>query len=74
MLPGICNRNPETTVLCHIRMFGHAGVSEKPHDFFGYHGCSDCHRHEKEAGYDDLLRALMTTQARVYAHFGTLNP
>ena len=73
-LPGICNRNPETTVLCHIRAFGMAGVAMKPHDFFAWHGCSACHAHEKEAGWDDLLRAMMLTQARVYAEFGTLTP
>ena len=73
-LPGICNRNPETTVLCHIRAFGVAGVAMKPHDFFAWHGCSACHAHEKESGWDDLLRAMMLTQARVYAEFGTLTP
>lgn len=74
ILPGICNRDPETTVHCHVRAFGMAGVGMKTHDFFGYHGCSACHAHEKEAGWDDLLRAMMLTQARIYAHFGTLTP
>jgi Protein of unknown function (DUF1364) len=69
-----CNRNPETTVLCHVRAFGMAGVAMKPHDFHGYHGCSECHRREKYAGWDDFLRAMMITQARVYAEFGTLTP
>jgi hypothetical protein len=73
-LEGICNRNPETTVMCHMRYFGMAGVAMKPHDFSAYHGCSDCHAHEKDAGWDELLRAMMQTQARVFAHFGTLTP
>lgn len=64
-LPG-CNRNQETTVLCHIRQKGFNGVGQKPLDFFGYHGCSECHRLEAEAGYDDLLRAMMETQTRLY--------
>lgn len=73
-LEGICNRDPQTTVHCHIRLFGIAGVAQKPHDFLGFHGCSECHRREKEAGYDDILRALMLTQCRIYAEFKTLTP
>lgn len=69
-----CNHNPETTVLCHIRMFGISGMATKPPDFLAFHGCSECHRREKEAGYDDILRALMLTQIRVYERFGTLTP
>ena len=73
-LPGICNRDPETTVLCHIRRFSGAGIAQKPHDFIAYHGCSACHAAEAEAGDDDLLHALIETQRRVYAHFGGLTP
>lgn len=69
-----CNRDPETTVLCHIRRPWLSGIASKPHDFFGYHGCSECHRREREAGDDDILRALTITQSRVYAHFGSLTP
>ena len=69
-----CNHDPDTTVLCHIRRPYVAGIASKPHDFFGYHGCFECHRRESEAGDDDILRALMLTQARVYAHFGGLTP
>ena len=74
ILPGICNRDTATTVHCHIRAFGNAGVAMKPHDFFGFHACSACHAHEKEAGWDDFLRAMMITQSRIYAEFGTLTP
>lgn len=69
-----CNHNPETTVLCHVRAFNMGGMASKPHDFFAFHGCSDCHAREKEAGWDDILRAMMLTQARVYQHFGSLTP
>lgn len=61
-----CNNNPETTVQCHIRQKGFNGWNHKPLDFFGYHGCSECHRREGETGTDDLLRAMMETQNRLY--------
>ena len=38
----------------------------KPLDIFGYHGCSECHRRESEAGSDDIQRAMMETQTRLY--------
>ncbi len=71
---GCCNHDPETTVLCHIRLFGVAGMSVKPPDFLAFHACSECHRNEKDAGFDDILRALMLTLIRVYERFGTLTP
>lgn len=69
-----CNGDASTTVLCHVRAFGWAGVAEKPHDFLAFHACSECHRRENEAGWDDILRAMGETQRRVYAEFGTLTP
>lgn len=60
-----CNHDPETTVHCHIRAFGLSGISQKPQDIHGYHGCSECHRRETEAGFEDLLRAMMITQTRL---------
>lgn len=69
-----CTHDTETTVLCHVRFYGSAGMAQKPHDFFAFHGCSECHRREKDAGWDDILRAMMETQRRVYAEFGTLTP
>jgi hypothetical protein len=38
-LPGHCNGNPETTVLCHIRRGGTAGIGMKPPSICA----SDCH-------------------------------
>lgn len=61
-----CNNNPETVVHCHTRRKGFNGWNCKPLDFFGYHGCSECHRRENEAGTDDLFRAFMETQNRLY--------
>lgn len=69
-----CNRNPETTVLCHSRRRAGAGMGQKPHDFWAYHGCSDCHANEAELTYEQLYAAILRTQYRVYAEFGTLTP
>ena len=38
-----CNHDPETTVLCHLRMAGVAGTGQKPPDLIGIHACSRCH-------------------------------
>lgn len=38
-----CNRNPETTVLCHIRRGGVAGMGQKPNDLCSVIACSACH-------------------------------
>ncbi len=43
-LAGICNHNPETVVLCHIRRGHVAGKGQKPFDLIGVVACSDCHR------------------------------
>ena len=40
---GICNRNPETTVLAHYRLAGTCGTGIKPHDQLGAWACSACH-------------------------------
>ena len=42
-LPGICNFNPETTVLAHYRMHGLSGIGMKSPDIFGAWACSACH-------------------------------
>ena len=42
-IPGVCNFNPETTVLAHIRRGGVAGMGQKPPDLCGIHACSACH-------------------------------
>lgn len=41
-IPGVCNGNPETTVLCHIRLPG-TGIGRKPPDWQAVYGCSNCH-------------------------------
>lgn len=42
-IPGICNGNPETTVLAHYRLAGTCGMGIKPHDLLGAWACSSCH-------------------------------
>lgn len=44
-IPGVCNRDPETTVLCHLNNKGlfMVGTGMKVPDIFAAFGCSDCH-------------------------------
>ena len=42
-IPGICNHNPETTILAHYRLSGTCGVGMKPIDLAGSWTCNDCH-------------------------------
>ncbi|ORL52998.1 DUF1364 domain-containing protein [Pseudomonas putida] len=42
-IPGVCNGNPETTILAHYRMAGTCGVGIKPNDLQGAWACSACH-------------------------------
>ncbi|KJV08031.1 hypothetical protein VZ94_00995 [Methylocucumis oryzae] len=39
-IPGVCNRNNETTVLAHLNG---GGVGAKKHDLFAAFACSACH-------------------------------
>ena len=44
MLPGVCNRDPATTVLCHSnRLADGKGMGLKAPDSAACFGCSDCH-------------------------------
>lgn len=74
MMSEWCNGNAETVVLCHSRRRATAGMSQKPHDFWGYHGCSGCHANEHKLEDRELYDAIRRTQYAVYAHFGTLTP
>lgn len=42
-IPGICNGDPDTTVLAHYRLPGTCGVGMKPPDEQAAHSCSACH-------------------------------
>jgi len=44
MIPGVCNRDPATTVLCHSnRLADGKGMGLKAPDSAACFGCSDCH-------------------------------
>lgn len=50
-IPGVCNRNPETTVWAHSNLGRHGkGVGLKAHDCFGCFACSACHQWLDEGG------------------------
>jgi hypothetical protein len=39
----MCNGNPETTVLAHVRQIGVSGIGLKSPDICGAWACSNCH-------------------------------
>ena len=74
-LPGVCNGDPSTTVLAHIRRGGVGGMGLKPPDLVGVWACSDCHseidrrtRHiHDDAELDGhILEALCRTLAQLH--------
>ena len=58
-IPGICNQNPETVVLCHLRMPGITGTAQKSPDPLGAWGCSDCHSYCESRLNDRDRRAFL---------------
>lgn len=65
-LVGICNFNPETTVLAHLPC-GQRGVGIKSPDNIAVFACSSCHdaidgRVKADIDWRDMLRALAETQ------------
>ena len=71
--PGVCNFDPETTGLAHVRRGGVAGVGQKPPDLCGIHSCSRCHDAldgragpQYEVSDADVLEALNRTLAVVW--------
>lgn len=68
-ISGVCNFNPETTVLAHLPC-GHKGVGMKSPDQMAVHACSNCHAfidgpRRWEVSAFDYLRSLAETQLRV---------
>ena len=51
-LPGICNHDPETVHLAHLRMAGITGVGMKAPDALGAWACSNCAK-ATENGYTE---------------------
>lgn len=67
-LPGICNFDPATTVLCHLPVM-QRGIAIKSPDLASCFGCSSCHdaidgRVPYKTDARDLLRAMTETQMR----------
>ncbi len=42
-VPGVCNNDPATTVLAHVRLAGISGMGMKAPDALGAWCCSACH-------------------------------
>lgn len=71
-IPGICSGDNAQTVGAHLRMFGSAGMGQKPDDLHMVDACAVCHAAldnrarwaDLALGYDDILRALIETQRR----------
>lgn len=55
-LPEVCNHNPETTVLAHIRLPGVSGMGTKAPDLIGAWCCSSCHDAIDRRAHMDLDR------------------
>lgn len=66
-IPGICNRNAETTILCHAPNEV-KGMGNKGDDYHAAFGCSDCHDaldQHKLSKYEEAytwLLGIMRTQ------------
>lgn len=70
---GICNHNPETTVLAHLNG---GGAGMKHHDFLGCWACSDCHRwldgeYSRKGYYNEEVGhySAATRKMRDYEHY-----
>lgn len=66
-VPGVCNGNPETTVLAHYRLAGTSGMGCKPNDLQGAWACSACHD-----ACDGRSHAVTREQARQYHAEGVM--
>jgi hypothetical protein len=68
-LPNICNFNPETTVLAHLRLIGISGFGLKVPDELGAHACAACHAyvdsHHDDATKIAFYEAIFRTQAQL---------
>lgn len=66
-LPGVCNFNPETSVLAHPRLAGLTGTGMKAPDVMGAIACSACHDE-----IDRRTRVLETEFVRTAFYEGVL--
>jgi hypothetical protein len=54
---GVCNGDPDTTVLCHLPDESH-GMSRKSDDFCSAYGCSTCH-----AAIDGRVQSVFVSES-----------
>lgn len=66
-LPGVCNHNSETVVLCHVRLSGVSGMGLKAEDALASWACSDCHRYCDTHSDDATARAFLEGMVRTLA-------
>ena len=66
-LPGVCNHNPETTVLAHYRLAGISGMGMKSPDLIGAWACAACHSHVDTHRDDSTARAFLEGVIRTQA-------
>ena len=66
-LPGVCNGNPETTVLAHYRMAGLSGMGMKSPDLCGAWACSSCHAMVDSSHDPDVVIAFLQGVLRTQA-------
>ena len=69
-IPGICNHNPETTVLAHINRGGISGMGQKPPDICGVFSCSSCH--DEIDGRTNKISADLADMYLIDGHMRTL--
>lgn len=66
-LVGICNHDPATTVLAHVRLIGISGFGAKSPDLLGSWACAACH------AYCDSHHDAETNAAFAEGVYRTLN-
>lgn len=75
-VPGVCNSDPETTVLAHVRMIGVSAMSMKSPDWFASWACSACHDYVDSRSVTGepccrrlmLLEGMVRTQHEILKH------
>ena len=75
-IPGVCNFDPETTVLCHLPDGTGGKMGGKSNDLCSVYGCSDCHDEIDGRTNNAISNGYDSTSVKVFAyegHMRTLN-
>lgn len=68
-IPGVCNFNPETTVLAHLPC-GQKGVGMKSPDMMAVFACAHCHTFIDGARFSELTaKHILTALAETQMHW-----